>query len=489
MVSVMAPNTDNVFMLAIILDSNILLESPYLVREEWASLSAHRTQWGLYLVVPDVVRMETINCMRRDAEKEKRTFERARVAGLGVQDAVNILVQTIEERIEGYEEALDARFDELGIQIASAPPVPHLEIAKRASLRVAPYQAGEKDGYRDTLIWMTVLDVANQGDADEVWFVSNNVRDFGDVSYKGANTAGQITSPLHPDLLKDLNDRGLEGRVRYTRDLRALEQHLAALHGPLPDKEFQQLRALVDGTALRELLEYQLPISISARDAALDPTHAFGLLSRILSSELNWEFSDASGSGEDRWTSNYVVDIEAEIFRYSSTLPRENSKVTKSLRVSGTATFTRQGVPQQFEAARIEALPDDPDRGLWSVWEAAGFDTSDYLAVRDLQRSAVSEETLKKVRDLQGLSLSEETMSIARDLQRLSLSEETMKTIRDLQGLSLSEETKKTIRELQEFSVPEEFRKTFNAKIVDHDSSSVDPSTEPDDDTARRGEI
>jgi hypothetical protein len=48
-------------MIAVVVDRNVLRNSPYLTRREWVSLSDHRADWKVSLLVPDVVLMETIN--------------------------------------------------------------------------------------------------------------------------------------------------------------------------------------------------------------------------------------------------------------------------------------------------------------------------------------------------------------------------------------------------------------------------------------------
>ncbi|WP_072802412.1 PIN domain-containing protein [Rhodococcoides yunnanense] len=137
--------------------------------------------------------------------------------------------------VSGYEIALRNRISELEAEVVSLPDtIDHTDIARRASERRAPYGvAGNrddgqaKDGYRDTLIWLTVLDVAKQEPGCDVWFVSNNYSDFG-AKLENSDSRDTFEYPLdwHSELSPELDQQGLLSRVFYARSLSRLEQHL-----------------------------------------------------------------------------------------------------------------------------------------------------------------------------------------------------------------------------------------------------------------------
>lgn len=147
-------------MIAIIVDTNILRESPYLSRPEWTSLSDHKADWAVSLLIPDIVLMETTKVVTREWDRQRDSLGNAKVGTFGLQDDLDALLQRIQDHIDNYEENLRTLLSERGAEVVSCPEVPHLEIASRASRGTAPYHAGDKDGYRDTLIWFTVLEVA-----------------------------------------------------------------------------------------------------------------------------------------------------------------------------------------------------------------------------------------------------------------------------------------------------------------------------------------
>lgn len=328
--------------------------------------------------------METINVAPRPWISQRDRFAGAKVREFGLQDNVEAIVQVIQDRIDGYGETLKLRLSELGAEVVPAPAVPHLEIAQRASEQRAPYQGKDKDGYRDTLIWLTVLDVAAKNPSHEVWFVSENVTDFGDLSFKQKSSGNEESSatlprPLHQELQKELESRGLQGRIKYVTSLQSLEQHLAALHGPIPASDLEILTSLLDFDSLEDLLNDQTSIVISPEDAALNPGTAQAVVNKLSTRGPGWTFSDAAGRGEDRWTANFAVDAEAEIFTFSADPANASSIVNKPLRVSGTAAFTKQGQPEEVQISRIEALPGDPNRGVWAVLTSIGFGQLDLM--------------------------------------------------------------------------------------------------------------
>ncbi|BCW86470.1 hypothetical protein NicSoilE8_41430 (plasmid) [Arthrobacter sp. NicSoilE8] len=360
-------------MIAVVLDTNILCESPFLSRPEWSSLAQNATAWQVSLLIPDVVRMETINVVIRNWEDQQVVLGKAKIGDLGLGGELQALIDGIQERIDSYEDQLDGRLAELGAELVAVPEIPHLEIAKRAAKGIAPYQEKKKDAYRDTLIWLTLLDTAESHPAMEAWFVSKNVQDFGDLQAKqGGNSdkaTDQIPRPFHQQLQREIELRGLQGRVKYATSLETLEQHFAALHGPISAEDLETLKGLVDYESLGSILSHQPAIPVAPNDLALDPVINDSVVYEMVALEKTWAFADAAGRGEDLWTANYRVDVEAEII-CSRPESFGITVLTKTLRVSGTAAFTKQGEPKELQVSRVEALPNDPDRLLftWKHW-------------------------------------------------------------------------------------------------------------------------
>ena len=428
-------------MVAIVLDTNILHKSPYLSRDEWTSLSTHKDEWKVRILVPEVVVMETTNTVQREWARQKNTFSTAKVGEFGLQERVDEIIEAIAARIDSYEEALKRRLSELGAEVVPDPKVSHTKVAERASKGIAPYQGkATKDNYRDTLIWLTVIEVAKNTLDEEVWFVSENHKDFGGLD---AEAADQVPRALHQELQKELMGLGLQNRVKYAADLAALVQHISALYGPIATEELATLMAAVKHDELGRLLNEQIQaMTIPARDVALQPTASIAAVNEILSPELEWKFSDEAKSGESEWTASYVVDLEAVVLGYSRDMEEMLTIDDKVLRASGTVTFTTEGNIEKFEVSRLEALPDDPNHRLWDLLDQAGFAERNafgtYLADRFRSSFTLPPGTMEAMRRTaqlaSGITLPPETMEVMRQTAQLAsgitLPPETMEAMR-----------------------------------------------------------
>jgi len=104
-------------------------------------------------------------------------------------------VPAFDDFQSGYEEYLLGKFGDNSL-ILEYPNVSHSNVAKRAIEKKKPFKKSG-DGYRDTLVWESILQVLSRNDRPDVVFVSNNRSDFWDGE--------QLAS----DLLSDLDERGI----------------------------------------------------------------------------------------------------------------------------------------------------------------------------------------------------------------------------------------------------------------------------------------
>lgn len=386
-------------MIGIVVDTNILSMSPYLSRDEWTILARHMQEWHVRLLIPEVVLVETINVAPRRWAEQKEKFAEAKIADLGIQNEVDAVSRLIQERIDGYEESLKSRLSDLGADIIPIPEIPHLCIAQRASDRRAPYQGKSKDGYRDTLIWLTVLDLAEENPTDEFWFVSDNHQDFGAGGTK--TFTENLESPartLHQDLRDELVTRGLQGRVRYAASLAALVQHLAGIHLPISEDELEALITRVDPDGLQSLLVAQRTNVADPIDVALSP-ELTGVFAEKFLATGPWVYSDAATRGSDRWTANYSVEAVARIVSYEEPLAK-SIVLSKPVRVSGTISFSNDGQPSDLRVSSVDALPDDPYLQLFELAQSFGFGAKEIGWVMDPRVHAAREDMAKAADNL-----------------------------------------------------------------------------------------
>ena len=367
--------------LIIVVDTNILTKSPFLSSDDWSKLLGHVEEWNLRLVVPEVVLMETVNVVRRNwREKRDSAANLQRWAeGIGTAGELETIVTASDKRINDYEETLRGRLAELGIEIAPVPTmIDHLEIARRASERRAPYGGAEKaqqgqakDGYRDTLIWLTFLGLAEDRAECHAWLVSDNYSDFGAKSEK--KDPGDVADyPLqwHPQLQTEVDERGLSGRVFYARSLRRMEQHLLAKYSPLSPEEREELWDSVDIDDLhRRLTEGIYSTPLDPRSAALPlATTAAWVIASVYGSE-DFELSEAAHRPGGAWTGRATCEIDAtiEVTKTSGDVV----EVRKPLIVFARIDVTDNNEISSLSIESINAEATDPQHRAWKRADAA----------------------------------------------------------------------------------------------------------------------
>lgn len=177
-------------MFKVVLDASALMTDYELTAPYSQALLAEGEASRLALVVPEVALAEVRAGYRRELIKSIGTVNSARkgLKRLGVE--VKWLRIEVEPTVDLYMARLTKRLEEAGADIATAPEVPHMELVDRAVHRRRPFD-DQGSGYRDALIWYTVLDLV---DAEGIALVCAD-SDF----YEAPGSAA-----LAPDLLADL---------------------------------------------------------------------------------------------------------------------------------------------------------------------------------------------------------------------------------------------------------------------------------------------
>ena len=190
------------------------------------------------LLVPAVVVDELVNKFREDLETAREAFVRARGRLFGLLDQKRSDYKVdVALHVDEYAKWLQAEFKSQRIDTLDYPNAGHEDLVRRALERRKPFTADGQRGYRDALIWESVL-CGLRYDSDETFFVSRNTRDFADPDREDL---------LHPDLLSDiesLHKRGL--RFRF---FPGLEELLAGGMAPR-QKVLPELRSDVESGRL-----------------------------------------------------------------------------------------------------------------------------------------------------------------------------------------------------------------------------------------------
>jgi hypothetical protein len=198
----------------IVLDANVLIADYWLRSVSSVLLKDFLTKTNATLVVPKVVFEEVVNHHEEDVKQVKSDLRRTLSnAGRLVRNVrgQEAWIEAIskQSRDEPYRIFLLEELKRLNAMIVDYSDISHSDVVARDLRRRRPFQQSGK-GYRDTLLWETILRNCIKENVVTV-FITDNVRDFCD-------SAGE----LHADLKSDL------GTKRAPRDSLVLFRDLPA---------------------------------------------------------------------------------------------------------------------------------------------------------------------------------------------------------------------------------------------------------------------
>lgn len=195
---------------SIILDTNILVAN-FRPSNAFRLLLEASRGGQIQLVVPELVIAEAAAKYREQLAEAVRTLERSRQALRRFDVESDTPTPDAASEAVRYEVGLGKLFKGVGAKIAKTPSVPHDKLVRRALERRKRFRAGDA-GYRDALIWETVVEHAGEG--SPVVLCTMNTSDF--AVEKGSDH-------LAADLLADLEEAGLgQQAVRLVVDLKTL---------------------------------------------------------------------------------------------------------------------------------------------------------------------------------------------------------------------------------------------------------------------------
>ncbi len=349
-----------------VLDTNVLLSNAKLQSGWWTDFVSRVTELGGRIVVPAVVLEETIANHNRRLRGLIASFRDVgkREKGLGIEVIHDAVEAAIVAKTDDFGPALRRYLDDAEVEIVDPPKVPHMTIIERATAFRKPFDGQErKDGYRDTLIWFTAMDIAEKAPGVEVWFVSQNKDDFGD---------GSDEPNWHARILEDLSERGLEERVRWQFNVPTLLVAIADRTAPVPETDTDAVMEKVDLADLAKLLSAEvLGRSLHPRRAALPVQTESAEITSIHGSvrEIEWDEVVQSSSGGLLAEFATSIEVGLELVVGSSSEDDGQRFVSKSLLVSGVATLTDNGEVTAVSITGIRAHEDDPGRAAWTAFD------------------------------------------------------------------------------------------------------------------------
>ena len=155
----------------------------------------------LRLAVPEIVMREAEAKHRREVRSAQDKFAAARaaLAALRAPQGGDLISPD-----RGYRQDLEEILNRVGAKVLPIPDVPHGVLVNWAVQRRRPFDLNG-DGYRDALVWVSVLDLLERG-ADPVVLISGD---------RAAFSAAKDTPLLAPELVNELTAQGHAGRLAY----------------------------------------------------------------------------------------------------------------------------------------------------------------------------------------------------------------------------------------------------------------------------------
>ena len=194
-----------------VLDANAIREDFRFTRNPGRLLLREAREERIRLVVPQIAFDEAVNLYREAIEEEKRAVRqaRSRLERLGVSSGQGEELD-VDATVAAYSSELATLLSSAHANIHPYPSVSHEMVARRAMRRDRPFDPKGKDGYRDTLLWETVLELC----AEHAPIVL--------VSADNAAFSAKGTVDLLPELVQEVTEKGCPPasvrRIRHIED-------------------------------------------------------------------------------------------------------------------------------------------------------------------------------------------------------------------------------------------------------------------------------
>lgn len=166
----------------IVFDTNILYDDFFLKRAQIVDICETARQYNIEVYIPEVVYDEIINQYGEKIDEIEKEIDssvrkvRSISTSLSLENIINGV--TKKQLLDEYPSILDKRLEELDIKILPYPSISHKDIVARDLKRRRPFQKSGK-GYRDALIWETILSIVDDnGENPDVIFINKNTHDF-----------------------------------------------------------------------------------------------------------------------------------------------------------------------------------------------------------------------------------------------------------------------------------------------------------------------
>ncbi len=356
--------SDNLPMI-IVLDTTVVLSDPQLRAAWWTTLKDTAKRHGARIVVPEVVVVEAVANQRRSLEtlSDRLSTTALKEKRFGVDSICEAITAAVDVKTTAFARELRGHLSSLGSEFVAPPAIDHLDLVNRAVAFRKPWDESErKDGYRDTLNWLTVLDIAESNPGHEVWWISQNSKDF------GAGDDEENSTKWHNDINDELMERGLEERVSWAHDVASLMSVIAEKTAPVGDEEKDEFVAKIlekelFGYVVAELVGYKLdPKSVGA-EGSEDTAEI-----RFVTDLTGIEWESLAGDGDGGFVARFVGSAGVGINATTRTSDAIHA-YTRSRRaeVIGVANLNSNASVMAVSITSVDVRPSEVDKMVASL--------------------------------------------------------------------------------------------------------------------------
>jgi hypothetical protein len=252
----------------VVLDASaIIASSTTLNSPAFRSVLAAANRLGIEICVPEIVIDEVSKYFREDLEKQRLKVSEGirRYSSLTETEVHESISETmVDEQVKAHRLHIVNWVEKVGGRIIDYPAVTHREIASLDLAQTKPF-GGAKGGYRDALIWFSLVELLKT-ESGRIVFVTNNTRDFVDLDRREG-------IQLHPDLVDDLKRREYSGQeVECLQSLDELNaKYIIPSLQELDEIALQLQEARYPHLELAKVLSDRFDNLISELDVELEP--------------------------------------------------------------------------------------------------------------------------------------------------------------------------------------------------------------------------
>ncbi len=351
-------------------DANALHADPLCDGPSWQVVAREIRNGDLRVAISEVVLAEAVANYRRRLEKLRAGAEKwlRELRAVRASAEVYELVQaTLDGLAEDYEKRLRQALDDLEAETVGYPDADHAIAVSRAVERRPPCDENG-DGYRDTLLWLTALELAEEEDVALVTRDSDFLDDDG--------------GGLNPALMSEAEERGVQ-IDRFESVAQFVLEHVVDIPNEgIPDHaeelRTEELSEYVWDGVLEDALEHvvadasDLALPPSAEEVSVGYIEDLGEIRHIRklreldNGESLIEFEISAVAEFTFSCDESDVEDHEGIFAVGPKLEwRTLASLKKEVCFDCVATLGRFGEPLGLEVAKVHALPDDPDLEAW----------------------------------------------------------------------------------------------------------------------------